>query len=119
MTSRTLADLDRDHVFHPYTSIAEQQRTGPRVLAEAKGVWVRDAEGRVTMRAVQITTPIQVDGRLDEAVAIRGGDRDLTFGDVLIRVSPKYRLEMHIDTDEANAAGLSNGSVVTFEGIQR
>ena len=39
-------------------------------------------------------------------VAITGGVRDLVYGDVIIRVSPKFKLEMHVDTDEANAAEL-------------
>ena len=42
-------------------------------------------------------------------VAVDSSGRDLVFGDVLVRVSPKYVLEMHIDTDEANAAEIRTG----------
>jgi acetate kinase len=44
------------------------------------------------------------------AVAVDSAGRDLVFGDVLVRVKSGYRLEMHIDTDEANAADLSSGA---------
>ncbi len=46
------------------------------------------------------------------------GDRELIFGDVLIRVNPNYALAMHIDTDEANAAKLQTGAKVFIDGIQ-
>jgi acetate kinase len=46
------------------------------------------------------------------------GDRELIFGDVLIRINPNYKLAMHIDTDEANAANLKTEDLVFIDGIQ-
>lgn len=39
--------------------------------------------------------------------------RNLTFGDVVVRVSDTYALAMHIDTDEANAAGMAPNTMGT------
>ena len=50
-------------------------------------------------------------------VALDTEGRDLVFGDVLVRVSPKYKLEMHIDTDEANAAELTTGDEGVLAGL--
>lgn len=40
------------------------------------------------------------------------GERKSLFYDVQIRVHKDFRLEMHIDTDDANAAGVGNGAKV-------
>lgn len=48
------------------------------------------------------------DGELVQ-VGLEHTGRALTFGDVVVRVSPDYGLELHLDTDEGNAAGLHHG----------
>ena len=42
------------------------------------------------------------------------GERRTRFFDVQVRVSKNFRLEMHLDTDDANAAALKNGDRVVI-----
>ena len=46
------------------------------------------------------------------------GERELIFGDVVVRVNPAFRLAMHIDTDEGNAGNLRTGMLGYIEEIQ-
>ena len=41
------------------------------------------------------------------SVKYEGTGRAITFGDVVVRVSPKFAAAMHIDTDEANAGAIA------------
>ena len=45
------------------------------------------------------------------SVKIDTEGRSLTFGDTVVRVSEKYALAMHIDTDEANAAAIAGSAM--------
>lgn len=42
------------------------------------------------------------------------GERALVFKQVVVRVNDNFTAEFHVDTDEANAAGLKNGDLVTI-----
>lgn len=44
-------------------------------------------------------------------VKVPSDERELIFGDVVVRVSPSFSLAMHIDTDESNAALAKPGTM--------
>lgn len=47
-------------------------------------------------------------------VKVTTDDRSLVYGDTVVRVSPKYALAMHVDTDEANAAAIPGSCMATI-----
>jgi acetate kinase len=69
------------------------------VICALRHIHMRPAEAA----AFGVTNGDRVDVRVDS------DGRDLVFGDVLIRVRDDFVLEMHVDTDEGNAAGLDPG----------
>lgn len=41
-----------------------------------------------------------------------GGEREIIFNKVIVRVNPGFGLSLHLDADEANAAGVDSGNNV-------
>ena len=71
-----------------------------------------EAPGSVIIAHNHVHVPVDVAKKLNlengEHVNVQVlSDRPLTFNDVIIRVSDKFRFRMHIDFDEANAAGVN------------
>ncbi len=97
-------------------------KNSPGLTLEGPGGTVVLPEGVIcAWRHIHMTpADAEVYGVLDKDIVMvkMEGDRELIFGDVLVRVKPEYKLEMHIDTDEANAAELpqiSEGYLVRIE----
>jgi putative phosphotransacetylase len=85
--------------------------TGPAGTAELKeGCIVAKRHVHMTLKDAQFY------GLKDgELVSVKcGGERGLIFDNVMVRASDKMLLECHIDIEEANAAGLKNGDMVTI-----
>ena len=95
----------------------------PGLILEGPQGQVRLQEGVICAQRHIHMTPedaLRFGLRDGDVVSIRvEGERSVVFGDVAIRVSPKFELEMHLDTDEANAAQVSNGDSGYLESIQR
>jgi len=88
------------------------------------GVKLSGPEGEVVLDKGLIIAKRHIHMTPEDAERFGVSDKDLVsvlcdtqgrkaiFQDVLIRVSPKYALEFHVDTDEANAVFLKSGDEV-------
>jgi putative phosphotransacetylase len=88
----------------------------------SKSIKIQGPRGQITINEGLICAArhIHMHTSDGEAFGVKDGDlvqvkvdgvRGVIFSNVLIRVSSKYKLEMHIDLDEANAAGIKNGQL--------
>ena len=97
------------------------RRTGD--IAGTPGITLVGPRGTVVLRegAIRATRHIHmseddatrfglVDGQIVRARS--GGPMSLVFENVLVRAGNSFVLDFHLDTDDANAAGLTNGSMV-------
>ena len=71
-----LEDIDRETMFHPNTSIVDHLKKGPHIVAEARGVRVKDHQGR-ELRAEKTNwgDPI-MRAKLADAYLRAGGDNE-------------------------------------------
>lgn len=88
-------------------------------LADTPGLTIEGPAGQVALTHGAICalrhihmTPADADvlGLKDQdrvEVAVESRDRRLIFGDVVVRVAADFRMELHLDTDEGNAADLN------------
>ncbi len=91
-------------------------------LADTPGIELVGPAGRVQL-AAGVVMPVRhihmnpadarrlgVQDRQRVSVAVDSEGRDLVFQDVVVRVSPGFSLELHLDTDEGNAAAVAPGT---------
>jgi putative phosphotransacetylase len=91
-------------------------------IADTPGLTVRGPAGVIELQEGVIVAARHIHFHTDDAVKwgitdkmkLRvkvNGERPLVFENVVARVSANYALDMHIDTDEGNAAGVKTGDM--------
>src|SRR5690606_37824566 len=89
-------------------------------IAGSAGITIKGPAGEVTIEEGEIVAARHIHFHTSDAekwgisdkqkLRVRvGGERGVVFENVVARVSADFALDMHIDTDEANAAGVNNG----------
>ena len=110
-------------VYPPIRESGDIANTPGCILEGAAGKVELDRGVICALRHIHMTPEdaLRYGVRDKSVVRVRiAGDRELVFGDVLVRVDPNFALAMHIDTDEANAAHIgAKGAEGYIDAIQR
>ena len=111
----SLTDARSIGVAAPVRESGDIAGSGPCKLVGPCGE-VEIAEGVIAAkRHIHMTTADAAEmGLVDKqvvSVKVPSDGRATIFGDVVVRVSDKYALAMHIDTDESNAGGVAPGTM--------
>jgi len=134
--------VDRVRILGPYRkesqveiSITEEFKLGVDVpvrpsgqLDGTPGITLEGTDGKIDMEKGVICSLRHIHMSPEDALIYGLRDKDtvrvkieseraLIFGDVLIRVDPNFKLNMHLDTDEANAAEIKTGMLGFLDGI--
>ena len=99
----------------PVRDSGKTEGTPGVTLVGPKGEVVLDKGVIAAARHIHMhTTDAEKYGLKDkDIVSVKvNGPRGLTFDNVLVRVNPEYALDLHVDIEEGNAAGLQNGDEV-------
>ncbi|MEG6615273.1 phosphate propanoyltransferase [Peptococcaceae bacterium 1198_IL3148] len=111
----TLTDSFKLGIKAPLRDSGDLAGSAPITLVGPKGTVVLEEGAIVAARHIHMHTSVAEKLKLKDGdkVSVRAkGPRGIIFGDVLVRVSDNFKLEMHVDTDEANAVGLRNGDIL-------
>lgn len=115
----SLTDARSIGVVAPVRESGDLEGTGTCKLVGPKGE-VEISKGVIAAQRHIHATPKDAEelgltnGQIVSVEIPSANGRNLTFGDVVVRVSEKYALAMHIDTDEANAAGMKPNTMGTI-----
>jgi putative phosphotransacetylase len=93
-------------------------------ISGSPGIIIEGPTGKVELKEGVIIAQRHLHLHTDEAATMGlqdkqiisiqfDGARKTIFGNVLVRVHPNFKMDLHLDTDEANAAGLANGDLGT------
>jgi len=118
--SRTQVEISRSDTFTIKIKGVQVRESGK--VEETPGCVLVGPKGAVTLKKGVIVAKRHVHFTPEDAenfgvrdkellkVRLESPDRTAIYEDVVARVKPTYALEMHIDVDEANAAGVGQGT---------